>query len=124
MFWSFIINNWEIITTVGVAIAWLFDIRKRKYETKSTQGDALDKIETSYSKFLIHHQEIMQDLQERLSEMEKVSDSSQKERDELKKKINSFEKQVEEDKKIISLLTEEIETYRQRIVELEKQIKK
>lgn len=122
MFWSFLTDNWEIMTTLGVAIAWLFDIRKRKYETKSSQGEALDKIEESYSKFLTHHEEIMGDLQNRLSIMEQALQASNDEGAILKERLAIFEKQAKEDKAQIIRFSSEIEGYKKRISELEKQI--
>ena len=120
----FIKDNWVSITgTIGVVIAWFFDKKNRKEETKIKQGSAMETMQAAYDKFVDDAQKQYNLMDAKITTLEDRERVAIAERAKLEENINPLKKQVSSDKKEMEQLQKRITEYEVKIKYYEEQVK-
>ena len=120
----FIKDNWVSITgTIGVVIAWFFDKKNRKEETKIKQGSAMETMQAAYDKFVDDAQKQYNLMDAKITTLEDRERVAIAERAKLEENINTLKKQVSSDKKEMEQLQKRITEYEVKIKYYEEQVK-
>lgn len=131
---NFLTENWfQIATTLGLAIGWIADRRKRRLEVGEVQGNVFDQMQKSYESYIEHHQqqqktmlaendklfkrlsEIEQTLVTEREERERDLKVAEQERDKLLDRIREFEGKVEQYEITVKTLKDKIEEYKKEL---------
>lgn len=131
---NFLTENWfQIATTLGLAIGWIADRRKRRLEVGEVQGNVFDQMQKSYESYIEHHQQQQKTmlaendkLFKRLSEIEQTLVTEQEERerdlkvaeqerDKLLDRIKEFEGKVAQYEITVKTLKDQIEEYKKEL---------
>ena len=123
-----LINDWfQMLSTVGLVIAWIVDRRKRKVDYNSSRVSVLDNIEDLYDSFSERFKREYNALSDKIQSLEIALKEANTSRESLLKRIEEFEEQSRSDKLLISELTtkvdkqqETIDIQRLRISQLER----
>lgn len=123
-----LINDWfQMLSTVGLVIAWIVDRRKRKVDYNSSRVSVLDNIEDLYDSFSERFKREYNDLSDKIQNLEASLKEANISRESLLKRIEEFEEQSRSDKFLIDELTtkvdkqqETIDIQRLRISQLER----
>lgn len=123
-----IVNDWfQLISTVGLVIAWIVDRRKRKVDFNTSRVSMLDNIDDLYDKFSERFKKEYQALLLKVERLEKDLEEANTNRENLMRRVEGFERQSLTDKQLISELTakvdkqqETIESQKLRINQLER----
>ena len=121
----------QLSTTLGIIIAFFVERKKRRAESDEAQSSALTKMQTAYDKFVTDSNKKIDELLERIKELDKLGEIYRKEKNELTEKIESLEKQSTDDQRTIEEFGEKIKSQdrlikeqKRRIGTLEEQIKR
>lgn len=131
---NFLTENWfQIATTLGLAIGWIADRRKRRLEVGEVQGNVFDQMQKSYESYIEHHQqqqktmlaengklfkrlsEIEQTLVTEREERERDLKVAEQERDKLLDRIKGFEGKVAQYEITVKTLKDQIEEYKKEL---------
>lgn len=131
---NFLTENWfQIATTLGLAIGWIADRRKRRLEVGEVQGNVFDQMQKSYESYIEHHQqqqktmlaengklfkrlsEIEQTLVAEREERERDLKVAEQERDKLLDRIKEFEVKVAQYEITVKTLKDKIEEYKKEL---------
>lgn len=116
IFKEVIVNDWfQLLSTLGLIIAWIVDRRKRKVDFNSSRVSMLDNIDDLYDKFSERFQKEYKMLLTKVQELEADLELANINRADLMKRIDEFEKQSLNDKQLISELTAKVDKQQETI---------
>lgn len=116
IFKEVIVNDWfQLLSTLGLIIAWIVDRRKRKVDFNSSRVSMLDNIDDLYDKFSERFQKEYKVLLTKVQELEESLELANINRVDLMKRIEEFEKQSLNDKQLIRELTAKVDKQQETI---------
>lgn len=111
-----LINDWfQMLSTVGLVIAWIVDRRKRKVDYNSSRVSVLDNIEDLYDSFSERFKREYDALSDKVQNLEMALKEANTNRESLLKRLEEFEKQSDSDKFLISELTAKVDKQQETI---------
>lgn len=111
-----LINDWfQMLSTVGLVIAWIVDRRKRKVDYNSSRVSVLDNIENLYDSFSERFKREYSTLSDKIQSLEIALKEANINRESLLKRIEEFEEQSRSDKFLISELTTKVDKQQETI---------
>lgn len=111
-----LVNDWfQMLSTIGLVIAWIVDRRKRKVDYNSSRVSVLDNIEDLYDSFSERFKREYSTLSDKIQSLEIALKEANINRESLLKRIEEFEEQSRSDKFLISELTTKVDKQQETI---------
>lgn len=111
-----LVNDWfQMLSTIGLVIAWIVDRRKRKVDYNSSRVSVLDNIENLYDSFSERFKREYSTLSDKIQSLEIALKEANINRESLLKRIEEFEEQSRSDKFLISELTTKVDKQQETI---------